>query len=216
MFIEKASTRLAVRPKLEELRALLSEGDTVVVTKADRIAQSTPDLLQIVESFDKAGVKLEILTGAFNRDSSWDKALFGVQAVFAELERNLIRKRTMEGLQAARARGRTGGRKPKLSDKQAAQLRKMYAAKGDDRGRAGRDVRHHQGVRLQVREADRVTLHKGAGSPEPGSLAYWLEQVIDLHLTGGMPSHLVVFASQKADPHHHGLRPAARGAWSPE
>jgi DNA invertase Pin-like site-specific DNA recombinase len=129
MFIEKASTRLAVRPKLEELRKLLSPGDTIIVTKADRIARSTLDLLQIVESFDKAGVKLEILTGAFNRDSSWGKALFGIQAVFAELERDLIHERTMEGLAAARARGRTGGRKPKLSDAQAAQVRKLYAAR---------------------------------------------------------------------------------------
>ena len=129
MFIEKASTRLAVRPKLEELRKLLSPGDTIVVTKADRLARSTLDLLQIVESFDKAGVKLEILTGAFNRDSAWGKALFGIQAVFAELERDLIQQRTMEGLAAARARGRTGGRKAKLTAAQAAEVRRLYAAK---------------------------------------------------------------------------------------
>jgi len=129
MFIEKASTRLAVRPKLEELRALLSEGDTVVVTKADRIARSTLDLLQIVASFDEAGVKLEILTGAFNRDDPWGKALFGIQAVFAELERDLIHMRTLEGLEAARARGRIGGRKAKLTDAQAAEVRRLYAAR---------------------------------------------------------------------------------------
>lgn len=129
MRIEKASTRLAVRPKLEELRKLLRPGDTIIVTKADRIARSTLDLLQIVASFDEAGVKLEILTGAFNRDDPWGKALFGIQAVFAELERDLIHMRTMEGLAAARARGRTGGRKPKLTDAQAAEVRRLYAAR---------------------------------------------------------------------------------------
>lgn len=129
MFIEKASTRLAVRPKLEELRRLLLPGDTIVVTKADRIGRSTLDLLQIVASFDAAGVKLEILAGAFNRDDPYGKALFGVTAVFAELERDLIHVRTMEGLQAARARGRTGGRKAKLTDAQAAEVRRLYDAR---------------------------------------------------------------------------------------
>jgi DNA invertase Pin-like site-specific DNA recombinase len=129
MFIEKASTRLAVRPKLEELRKLLLPGDTIVVTKADRIARSTLDLLQIVASLDDANVKLEILTGAFNRDDPWGKALFGIQAVFAELERDLIHMRTMEGLEAARARGRKGGRKAKLTDAQAAEVRRLYAAR---------------------------------------------------------------------------------------
>src|SRR5258708_10461876 len=86
MYIEKASTRLATRPKLQELRKLLRRGDVITVSKADRIARSTLDLLQIVASFDEAGVRLEILTGAFNRDDPWGKALFGIQAVFAELE----------------------------------------------------------------------------------------------------------------------------------
>ena len=129
MFIEKASTRLATRPKLEELRKLLRPGDIITVTKADRIARSTLDLLQIVATFDEAGVKLEILTGAFNRDDPWGKALFGIQAVFAELERDLIHMRTMEGLEAARARGRKGGRKQKLSEKQEKALLEMVAAK---------------------------------------------------------------------------------------
>jgi DNA invertase Pin-like site-specific DNA recombinase len=129
MYIEKASTRLATRPKLEELRKLLRPGDIITVTKADRIARSTLDLLQIVASFDEAGVRLEILTGAFNRDDPWGKALFGIQAVFAELERDLIHMRTMEGLEAARARGRKGGRKQKLSEKQEKALLEMVAAK---------------------------------------------------------------------------------------
>jgi len=129
MFIEKASTRLATRPKLEELRKLLRPGDVITVTKADRIARSTLDLLQIVATFDEMGVKLEILTGAFNRDDPWGKALFGIQAVFAELERDLIHMRTLEGLEAARARGRVGGRKEKLSPAQRKELLRMVSAR---------------------------------------------------------------------------------------
>lgn len=129
LYIEKASTRLATRPKLEELRKLLRAGDTIVVTKADRIARSTLDLLQIVATFDQADVRLEILTGAFNRDDPWGKALFGIQAVFAELERDLIHMRTMEGLAAARARGHVGGRPHKLDEKQRATVGRMYTAR---------------------------------------------------------------------------------------
>jgi DNA invertase Pin-like site-specific DNA recombinase len=129
MYIEMASTRLATRPKLQELRKLLRPGDVITVTKADRIARSTLDLLQIVATFDESGVRLEILTGAFNRDDPWGKALFGIQAVFAELERDLIHMRTMEGLEAARARGRVGGRRPKLSAAQQKELLRMVAAK---------------------------------------------------------------------------------------
>jgi DNA invertase Pin-like site-specific DNA recombinase len=129
LYIEKASTRLATRPKLEELRKLLRRGDIITVTKADRIARSTLDLLQIVATFDEIGVRLEILTGAFNRDDPWGKALFGIQAVFAELERDLIHMRTMEGLEAARARGRVGGRKPKLSAAQVKELLRMVASR---------------------------------------------------------------------------------------
>jgi DNA invertase Pin-like site-specific DNA recombinase len=129
MYIEKASTRLATRPKLEELRKLLRPGDKVTVTKADRIARSTLDLLQIVRSFDEAHVELEILTGPGNRDDPYGKAMFGISAVFAELERDLIQMRTNEGLAAARARGRKGGRRQKLNSTQEKTLLEMVAAR---------------------------------------------------------------------------------------
>ena len=70
-----------------------------------------------------------MLSGTFNRDDPMGEAFFQMTGVFAQLERDLIRQRTMEGLQAARARGRVGGRKPKLTDAQAAEVRRMYAAK---------------------------------------------------------------------------------------
>ena len=60
------------------------------------------------------------------------KCFYTIMSAFAELERNMTRERTMTGLAAARARGRVGGRKPKLDDKGRATLRSMYEAKGDD------------------------------------------------------------------------------------
>jgi DNA invertase Pin-like site-specific DNA recombinase len=129
MFIEKASTRLATRPKLEELRSHLRDGDKVLVTKADRLARSTLDLLQIVASLDETGVGLEFLSGPLNRDDPYGKAMFQIQAVFAELERSLIQMRTLEGLKAARARGRKGGRKRKLASAQERLIAEMASDK---------------------------------------------------------------------------------------
>jgi DNA invertase Pin-like site-specific DNA recombinase len=129
IYVEKASTRLAVRPRLEELRKVLRPGDTVVITKVDRLARSLLDLISIADDLRAQGVKLEVLSGTFNRDDPMGEAFFQMTGVFAQLERDLIRQRTHEGLEAARARGRTGGRKAKLSDAQAKALVEMYNSK---------------------------------------------------------------------------------------
>lgn len=127
--VEKASTRLAQRPELEKLRTMLRPGDTVVITKVDRLARSLLDLISIADDLRAQGVKLEVLSGTFNRDDPMGEAFFQMTGVFAQLERDLIRQRTNEGLEAARARGRTGGRKAKLTDAQAKEVRRMYEAK---------------------------------------------------------------------------------------
>jgi DNA invertase Pin-like site-specific DNA recombinase len=127
--VEKASTRLAVRPELEKLRTMLRPGDVLVITKVDRLARSLLDLISIADDLRAQGIKLEVLTGTFNRDDPMGEAFFQMTGVFAQLERDMIRVRTNEGLEAARARGRTGGRKAKLTDAQASEVRKLYAAK---------------------------------------------------------------------------------------
>jgi DNA invertase Pin-like site-specific DNA recombinase len=129
IFVEKASTRLAQRPKLEELRKVLRDGDTIVVTKVDRLARSLLDLITIADDLRKQGVTLEVLSGTFNRNDPMGEAFFHMTGVFAQLERDLIRQRTMDGLQAARARGRKGGRRAKLTDAQAAEVRRLYDAR---------------------------------------------------------------------------------------
>jgi DNA invertase Pin-like site-specific DNA recombinase len=129
IYVEKASTRLAVRPELEQLRKMLRPGDALVVTKVDRLARSLLDLISIADDLRKEGVTLEVLSGTFNRDDPMGEAFFQMTGVFAQLERDLIRQRTNEGLEAARARGRTGGRKAKLTDAQGAEVRRLYAAR---------------------------------------------------------------------------------------
>jgi DNA invertase Pin-like site-specific DNA recombinase len=129
IYVEKASTRLALRPELENVRKLLRPGDTLVVTKVDRLARSLLDLITIADELREAGITLEILSGTFNRDDPMGEAFFQMTGVFAQLERDLIRQRTNEGLAAARARGRKGGRKPKLTPAQAAEVKRLYDAR---------------------------------------------------------------------------------------
>lgn len=129
VFVEKASTRLAQRPQLELVRKMLRPGDTLVITKVDRLARSLLDLITIADELRAAGVTLEVLSGTFNRDDPLGEAFFQMTGVFAQLERDLIRQRTLEGLDAARARGRKGGRRQKLSTPQAAEVVRMFSAR---------------------------------------------------------------------------------------
>jgi DNA invertase Pin-like site-specific DNA recombinase len=71
-----------------------------------------------------------VLSGTFNRDDPMGEAFFQMTGVFAQLERDLVRQRTMDGLQAARARGRKGGRRAKLTDAQAAEVKEIGALFG--------------------------------------------------------------------------------------
>jgi DNA invertase Pin-like site-specific DNA recombinase len=125
--VEKISTRISHRPELAAVRKMLREGDTLVITKVDRLARSLLDLITIADELRKDGITLEVLSGTFNRGDPMGEAFFQMTGVFAQLERDLIRQRTLEGLAAARARGRVGGAKAKLSATQAREVRKLYA-----------------------------------------------------------------------------------------
>lgn len=116
VIVETASTR-GERPKLRATLNTLQAGDTLVIYKPDRIARSMKELLVVLEDqLHARGVNLHILTGICaglhkpNSASIADKMLFMVAAMAAEMERDLIRERTLDGLAAAAAQGRTGGR----------------------------------------------------------------------------------------------------------
>jgi DNA invertase Pin-like site-specific DNA recombinase len=116
VFVETASTRRE-RPELRRVLGLLKAGDTLVIYKPDRVARSVKELLVFLEDELQArGVNLEILTGICaglhrpNGQTIADKMLFMVAAMAAEMERDLIQERTLDGLRAAEAQGRRGGR----------------------------------------------------------------------------------------------------------
>ena len=120
--IETASTRDA-RPKLHTTLAALRPGDTLVIYKPDRVARSMKELLVLLEDqLHARGIDLHILTGicaGIHRPDGAtiaDKMLFMVAAMAAEMERDLIRERTLDGLRAAQAQGRRGGRPAAVND----------------------------------------------------------------------------------------------------
>ncbi len=125
IYEEAASGKSAARPELEQCRKALRAGDTLVVWRLDRLGRSQHDLVQIVAELEQRGVHFESLTEKIETGSASGKLQFHVFAALAEFERGLIRERTQAGLAAARARGRAGGRKPKLDDQQVREIKAL-------------------------------------------------------------------------------------------
>ena len=114
IFAEQISS-IAKRPELEAALAFVRDGDTLVVTRLDRLARSTQDLLSLVERLDQKGVALRILDfagSAIDSTKAVDKLLITVFAAFAEFERNLMLERQREGIAKAKAEGKYKGRAP--------------------------------------------------------------------------------------------------------
>jgi DNA invertase Pin-like site-specific DNA recombinase len=125
VFTEKASGAQRDRPRLLEAVAYMREGDTLVVWKLDRLARSLKQLIETVEGLGGRGIGLKSLTESIDTTTSGGKLIFHIFAALAEFERGVIRERTKAGLEAARARGRTGGRPPSLSENDIAAARAM-------------------------------------------------------------------------------------------
>ncbi|AJW62972.1 DNA-invertase hin [Elizabethkingia miricola] len=120
IFKEKASGAKGDRPELARLIEHLRKGDIVVVYKLDRLGRSLKHLLEIVELFNQKEVGLQSITDHIDTTTPQGRLFFNISASFAEFEKDLIRERTKAGLEAARARGRKGGRRRGMS-KEAAQ-----------------------------------------------------------------------------------------------
>lgn len=118
--------RNRARPGLDQALAAVREGDTLVVAKLDRLARSVPDARDIADRLSARGVKLALGGAVYDPTDPMGRMFFNILATFAEFESDLIRLRTREGMAVARARGKLRGKKPKLSDRQARELRRMY------------------------------------------------------------------------------------------
>lgn len=117
IYEEHASGKNATRPQLESCLKALRIGDTLVVWRLDRLGRNLRDLIDLTNTLQVRGVEFESLTERIETSSPTGRLVFHLFASLAEFERNLIRERTLAGLKAARARGRSGGRPKKLSQK---------------------------------------------------------------------------------------------------
>ena len=129
IFKDQLSGAKAERPGLHQALQYARAGDTIVVWRLDRLSRSLKDLIEMVTLLESKGIGLKSLQEAIDTSSSSGKLIFHIFGALAEFERNLIRERTQAGLQAARARGRKGGRPKSLNkDKQALAV-KLYDEK---------------------------------------------------------------------------------------
>ena len=135
IYTEKISTRKAAadRPGLIAALGYLRAGDTLVVWKLDRLGRSVKDVLTIADDLHARGIGVRILTGKLSGSYSpagEGKFFFTMMAAFAELERDIIHERTMAGLVAARAQGRSGGR-PTVMDADKLAAARARRARGE-------------------------------------------------------------------------------------
>lgn len=128
VYHDLASGKTDGRPGLDECIKALQPGNTLVVWKLDRLGRDLRGLVNLVHGLGERGVGLKVLTGvgaSIDTTTPAGRMAFGMFAALAEYERDLIVERTQAGLTAARARGRKGGRKPKMT---AAKIRLASAA----------------------------------------------------------------------------------------
>ncbi len=130
IYREKASGGRWDRPELHRLLDQLRKGDVLVVWKLDRLSRSLRDVLVIMERLGEVKAGFRSLTEAIDTTTPAGRMMMQMVGAFAEFERAMLKERTKAGLDAARQEGRIGGRRPKLSDQQQAEIRKMIT-KGD-------------------------------------------------------------------------------------
>lgn len=149
LYEDKASGKQEDRPELAACLKALRAGDVLVVWKIDRLGRDLRHLVNIVHELTERGIGLKVLTGqgaAIDTTTATGKLVFGIFAALAEYERELIRERTIAGLASARARGRVGGRPPKMTP---AKLRLAMASMGNPETHVG-DLCQELGITRQT------------------------------------------------------------------
>ncbi|BAS18461.1 transposon Tn552 resolvase (plasmid) [Arthrobacter sp. Hiyo8] len=129
IFTDTASGSLESRPELAKVLDQLRPGDTLVVWRLDRLGRSIRHLIDQLAALQERGIGFRSLQENIDTTSSGGRLVFHIFASLAEFERDLVRERTNAGLQAARARGRKGGRPSLLTREKLVTARRLYAQK---------------------------------------------------------------------------------------
>ncbi|CAM5208000.1 DNA invertase Pin-like site-specific DNA recombinase OS=Ureibacillus acetophenoni OX=614649 GN=SAMN05877842_11259 PE=4 SV=1 [Ureibacillus acetophenoni] len=139
MYLEKISSRKD-QPELKNALKAAAKDDVFVIYKLDRLARSTKELYQLTDLFKEKGVEFVSINDSFDTTTPTGKAMFGMLAVFAEFERDIIQQRTKAGLEAARKRGKVGGR-PSIDEKTKRLVVKLFKS-----GESATDLAKEYGI----------------------------------------------------------------------
>ncbi len=130
IFTDKITGTKAERKGLAQVLTILRSGDTLVVWRLDRLGRSLKHLIETVTKLKEQNIAFQSITENINTSTATGQLVFHFFGALAEFERNLIRERTIAGIDAARARGRLGGRpKLKVSSTKVAMAKKLFADK---------------------------------------------------------------------------------------
>lgn len=141
IFSEKVSGRKIKRTELDKCLDYLREGDTLVVYKLDRLGRTTKQLIELSQWLEENSIELHIISMNINTKDAMGKMFFTMMSAFAELEANLLSERTKKGLQAARSRGRKGGR-PSIPDHKKREIKFLY----NEKRLTGEEIANSTGV----------------------------------------------------------------------
>lgn len=155
IFVEKVSGVSATRPELVRCLEYLNTGDTLAVWRIDRLGRSTSELVTLVDGLGERGIQFRSLTEGIDTTTAGGELVFTIFAAVAQMERRLIQERTRAGLEAARARGRVGGRPRALTEQQVTVAQELRA-----RGKTVAEV-------AQILQVKRTTLGRYLAGGEP-------------------------------------------------
>src|SRR5471030_1513379 len=157
---DKISSVAADRPGLKAALDIVRTGDTLVVWRLDRLGRSLKQLIELINELQGRGVGFKSVTENIDTTTTGGKLVFHIFGALAEFERNLIKERTNAGLEAARARGRKGGRPKAISDPKKLNL--IYSMYDDKDQYTIGDI-------LSTFHISRATLYKYLGKREPST-----------------------------------------------
>ncbi|MFB6828147.1 recombinase family protein [Streptomyces hydrogenans] len=132
IYLDKISGKLTNRPELDKVMTRLRAGDTLVITKLDRLGRSLKHLLEVSAELEARTVDLVVLDQGLDTSTPVGRFMFQILGAVAEFERSLNVERTLDGLASARAKGKVGGRKSALTPAQVRHAKFMRDERDED------------------------------------------------------------------------------------